>query len=314
MTNERDSVAEPSAHRAAAGRSALVPSPSAYLAQAKHAVGALPGAAKPDVVVPAPSRPAYRPHDPALRLWSDVRLPHEPDEFLDAMVVRFAGAVDGGDERLLYDLGYSSIRPVAEFDAKSGTSYLIFVRRERAAVYARLAATLRYINRSPAPSPGPRRIAIETLDPSGRLAAAAAIEVDIGSARASSAARRAMLTIGEAVRFSAAARFLLFWSPHRLRAEPARVAREPRADASYVAAARDSADDGAFSARAGSGYRLFEAGLERRTVRDERRADARRRAPVRRGRDGNVLRFADLFGSEMPQNLGPRLAVKRRAR
>ncbi len=310
--HESDSSASPAP---ATRRSTLLPSPSAYLAQAHSAIGVVQSGARAAAAGADAAyelRPRYRPNDPALRLWGELSLPHAPDDVLDAMVVRVRGIADRDSERLLYDLGYSSIRSVAEFDERSGTLILMFVRRERAAVYARLATTLRYINRSAAPSPGTRRVTIETLDANGRAAVAGEIAIAVAETaeHARGTTLRAIATIGEMVRFSAAMRFMLFWWPHRLRAESPRAANGTREAANYVAGAADSAADEAFLGRTASGYRMFQAG----PTQPARTRTRRDRGPPIRGRSGNVLHLADLFGSEIPHGFGVQLGKKRRAR
>src|SRR5688572_22536189 len=124
----------------------LVPPPSAYLARARAAIGAAapaPSGVRVRRLSGEPLPAVYHAQDPALRLIRDSRLPHAPRDLLTGVVVRLSGVADGEQERLLYDLGDTSIRAFPTW--ADGTLTLVFARRETAARYRTILRTLRYL-------------------------------------------------------------------------------------------------------------------------------------------------------------------------
>ncbi len=175
VSGSDDSRGEPASRRG----SGLVPPPRAYFGQAAAGIrrpasdlGA--GAARPA------RRLVFRTLDPALRLFAD--LPEPALDVVDGAAITLSGAADGDAEWLLIDVSGTALRRETRRDPAQGTVILALTGTQAAASYRPLLATLRYLNRSPAPQPGLRRITIELIDPAGERHALAEAAVALESA------------------------------------------------------------------------------------------------------------------------------------
>ncbi|MCW5774330.1 MAG: hypothetical protein KIT16_21990 [Rhodospirillaceae bacterium] len=173
--------------------------------------------------------PVYRAGDPALRVFSRLRLPVSPTVPLTGAVVVLSGVRDGTRERLLVDLGTTLVRSSPQRDEAAGTFTLTLGRTQSAETYRGLLASLRYVNEAPAPTPGSRQVRLDIVDATGASQSIEAVQVHVGALPAADENHDGPITLGEAVRFNVEGDYTLFWWPRLLSAagERARPARAP---------------------------------------------------------------------------------------
>ena len=246
-----------------------VSSPRAYFGRASRTatqalrtgISEVPGAGP---VTAAKHPPVYRAGDPALRLFAGFALPLPPTAPLTGAVATLSGIRDGEHEKLFIDLGTSLVRSAPRRDESAGTLSLVLSRTQSAETYGTLLASLRYVNSAAAPTNGVRRIALQTVDASGRTAEVGSMLFGVGEAAvepvAASDGADDRIVIGETQRFNTDGNYTLFWWPKvlpRAAERAAEAARRAKAESDPAAAT------GSYFSAGGRLYRLFDAAAER---------------------------------------------------
>jgi hypothetical protein len=321
-----------------------VSSPRAYFGRASRAAtralrAGIGEVAEPGASVMPKRPPVYHAGDPALRLFTGFTLPLPPTAPLTGAVATLSGIRDGEHEKVFIDLGTSLVRSTPRRDDKEGTLTLVLSRTQSAETYAGLLSSLRYVNDAPEPTSGARQIALQMIDPSGRVRDVATFVFGVGEAPPevppTIVAEDERVVIGEKQSFNTDGDFTLYWWPSRLPAAAERADRARRANANARPAEPDpdAAASSYFSA-GGKLYRLFDPGAERAPTPDPVKtapaaANDRRPTPARAANDSvwvpgrgvpppgferaRMLRLEDIFGSDMQDALSRRLIEQRLA-
>jgi hypothetical protein len=315
-----------------------VSSPRAYFGRASRAATRALRAGISEMAEPGysalPKRPPiFHAGDPALRLFAGFSLPLPPTAPLTGAVAMLSGIRDGEHEKVFIDLGTSLVRSTPRRDEKEGTLTLVLSRTQSAETYAALLSSLRYVNDASPPTAGPRQVALQMIDPSGRARDVATTIFGVGEAppevTTTIVAEDERVVIGEKQSFNSDGDFTLYWWPNLLPAAAERAAcrakpAEPDADA---------AASSYFSA-GGKLYRLFDPATERApaaqpaaatpaAANDSLPPAARaandaiwapdRGVPPPGFERARMLRLEDIFGSDMQDALSRRLLEQRLA-
>ena len=312
-----------------------VSSPRAYFGRASRAATGALRAGISELPEPGPAAapkrlPVYRALDPALRLFAGFALPLPATAPLTGAVATLSGVRDGEHEKLFIDLGTSLVRSTPRRDGKAGTLSLVLSRTQSAETYGALLASLRYVNDAPAPTKGPRGIALQTIDAGGRTIDVASAVFGVGvappEADADVFAIDERVVFGEKQSFNSDGDYTLFWWPSLLpaAAERARRARpgEPEPESAGLT--------GSYFSAGGKLYRLFDPAAERIYQTDPAPLAANDSTPNLRwtsdpvwmpGRGApppgferaRMLRLEDVFGSDMQDAITRRLLEQRLA-
>ena len=275
--------------------------------------------------------PVYHAGDPALRLFAGFTLPLPPTAPLTGAVATLSGIRDGEHEKVFIDLGTSLVRSTPRRDQKEGTLSLVLSRTQSAETYGALLSSLRYVNDAAEPTSGPRQIALQMIDPSGRARDVATTFFGVGEAppevTTTIVAEDERVVIGEKQSFNSDGDFTLFWWPNLLPAAAERVLRRANANARPAEPDADAAASSYFSA-GGKLYRLFDPGTESapapEPVRTAPAAANDSLPPAARAANDSVwvpgrgvpppgferaraLRLEDIFGSDMQDAMARRL-------
>src|SRR5690606_20286641 len=204
---------------------------------------------------------------------------------LTGAVATLSGIRDGEHERLFVDLGTTLVRATRQRDDAAGTLTLALSRTQSAETYSGLLASLRYVNDSPAPVAGTRRLALQIRDAGGEAREVAEAEFRVGESLAEAAPEagpeappppaapavpveappsrtpdaNSRPAISDNITFNTEGDYTVYWWPSRLPPVPARARRAARPPQPSPEAAA-----GSFFSAGGKLYRLFEPVEERR--------------------------------------------------